>query len=60
MKYSVVVESYIIVETDAENEEQAIEQVKSKLDPRFAATAFYSVAKEYELQEKEKEIKDEL
>lgn len=58
MKYSVVVESYMVIEADAENEEQAIEQVKSKLDPRFAATANYNIAQDYELKE-EKEIENE-
>ena len=46
MKYLVAVETMQLVETDAENEEAAIESVKSQLDPRVAAAAAFQIVQE--------------
>ena len=46
MKYLVAIETIQIVETDAENEEAAIESVKSQLDPRVAVAAAFQIVQE--------------
>ena len=46
MKYLVAVTTLQTIETDAENAEAAIEEVKAKLDPRIAAMADYQIVQE--------------
>ena len=46
MKYMVAIETTQYVEVEAENEEAAIEDVKSKMDARIAAAAGFSIVKE--------------
>ena len=43
MKFTISIETEQFVEVDAENAQQAIEQIKSQLDPRQAALARFSV-----------------
>ena len=43
MKYTISIETEQFVEVDAENVQQAIEQIKSQLDPRQAASARFRV-----------------
>ena len=43
MRYTITVETEQMVEVDAETAEQAIERIKSQLDPRQAALARFSV-----------------
>ena len=43
MRYTIVVQTEQMVEVDAETAQQAIEQIKSQLDPRQAASARFSV-----------------
>ena len=52
MKYLVAIETIQIVETDAENEEAAIETVKKQMDARVAAAASFSIAQELVYDEK--------
>ena len=51
MKYLVVMETYQLIEAEAENEEAAIEAVKKQIDPRIAAAATFSIAIEPILEE---------
>lgn len=44
MRYTVVVQTEQMIEVDADTAQQAIEQIKSQLDPRQAASARFSVA----------------
>ena len=43
MRYTIIVETEQMVEVDADTAQQAIEQIKSQLDPRQAASARFSV-----------------
>ena len=43
MRYTVVVETEQMIEVDADTAQQAIEQIKSQLDPRQAASARFSI-----------------
>ena len=43
MKFTVSIETEQFVEIDAENAQQAIERIKSQLDPRQAASARFSI-----------------
>lgn len=43
MKYTISIETEQFVEVDAENAQQAIEQIKLQLDPRQAASARFGV-----------------
>ena len=52
MKYLVAIEIIQIVETDAENEEAAIEIVKKQMDARVAAAASFSIVQELAYDEK--------
>ena len=52
MKYLVAIETIQIVETDAENEEAAIETVKKQMDARVAAAASFSIVQELVYDEK--------
>lgn len=49
--FKVIVTTSQIVDVQAENPEQAIELVKSKLHPRDAACANFQVAEEVNLEE---------
>ena len=42
-KIAVVITNYNIVEVDAETEEEAIEKVKSQLDPRITAASAFGI-----------------
>lgn len=44
MKFTISIETEQFVEVDAENAQQAIEQIKSQFDSRQAALARFSVA----------------
>ena len=44
MRYTIVVQTEQMIEVDADTAQQAIEQIKSQLDPRQAASARFSVA----------------
>ena len=46
MKYAIMMQTEQLIEIDAETEEQAIEQIKSQLDPRQASFARFSVVTE--------------
>lgn len=46
MKYSIMVQTEQMIEVDAETAQQAIEYIKSQLDPRQAASAGFSVVTE--------------
>lgn len=46
MKYTIEIETTQMVEVDAETAQQAIEQIKSQLDPRQAASARFSIVTE--------------
>ena len=46
MKYTVGIETTQMVEVDAETAQQAIEQIKSQLDPRQAASAQFHIVTE--------------
>ena len=46
MKYAVAIETIQIIEVDAETEEEAIEKVKSQLEPRVAAAAAFDIVHE--------------
>ena len=43
MRYTIAVQTEQMVEVDADTVQQAIEQIKSQLDPRQAASARFSV-----------------
>ena len=43
MRYTIAVQTEQMVEVDADTAQQAIEQIKSQLDPRQAASARFSV-----------------
>ena len=43
MRYTIVIQTEQMVEVDADTVQQAIEQIKSQLDPRQAASARFSV-----------------
>ena len=43
MRYTITVQTEQMVEVDADTAQQAIEQIKSQLDPRQAASARFSV-----------------
>ena len=43
MRYTIMVQTEQLVEVDAETAQRAIEQIKSQLDPRQAASASFSV-----------------
>lgn len=51
MKYTVVMETYQLIDVEAENEAAAIEAVKKQIDPRVAAAANFSIAIEPVLEE---------
>lgn len=53
MTYTVVVQVNQYIDIDAETAEAAIEAVKTKLDPRVAASAHYSIVKDMEEQQQE-------
>ena len=44
MTYTVAVKTTQMVEIEAENGQEAIQKVKSQLDPRVAAAASFSIA----------------
>ena len=46
MKYTIEVETTQIIEVDAETAQQAIEHIKSQLDPRQAASARFNIVTE--------------
>ena len=46
MKYTIEVETTQIVEVDAETAQQAIEHIKSRLDPRQAASVRFNIVTE--------------
>ena len=54
MKYTIAIETMQFVETDAETAEEAIEKVKSQMDPRVAAAAAFQVVQEATFNEETK------
>ena len=56
-KIAVVVTNFNIVEVDAETAEEAIEKVKSQLDPRVAAASTFDIVHETEFDEESQTYK---
>lgn len=56
-KIAVMITNYNIVEVDAETEEEAIERVKSQLDPRVAAASAFDIVHETEFDEENQTYK---
>lgn len=57
MKYTIMVETMQLIDAEAENEEAAIAQVKSKLDPRVAEAARFSIVYQVNFDEESKTYK---